>query len=235
MTELDPELLATVDALAPDEKRALFQRLRASQSLHPLEDEWSTSAESILEAILRAPDITQRGVRGILAEAVFCTQVLPAAIPSGWRDTTPLQGDHPFDAQISRDGTDLRIQVKLQRKRKGQPMLGRNATRGLGFSDECFVVETQRTRGGEKNGEKTRPYRFEEFDILAVSLSPSTRNWHAFRYTVASWLIPSASSAANINTFQPVPFVPNSDWTDSFATVVGWWESKIVKTITPRQ
>lgn len=39
-----------------------------------------------------------------------------------------------------------------------------------------YVVETPRTRGGKDltSGEDTRPYRYGEFDILAVSMHPST-------------------------------------------------------------
>ena len=39
-----------------------------------------------------------------------------------------------------------------------------------------YVAETKRTRGGVDlvTGQKTRPYRFGDFDILAVCLQPST-------------------------------------------------------------
>jgi hypothetical protein len=47
-----------------------------------------------------------------------------------------------------------------------------------------YAVEVQKTRSGEKKGQKTRPYRFGDFDILAVNLHPTTGDWKRFVYTV---------------------------------------------------
>ncbi len=224
-------LIEEIDSLAPAEKQLLFSQLRKSQMLHSLESEWNTSAEAILEAIRRAPDITQRGVRGILAEAIFCTQVLPAGMPAGWKDTMP-PGDHAFDSRISNGDRHIRIQVKLQRQKEKTPMLGKNAVKSLGFSDACYVVETQKTRAGKKDGEDTRPYRFDEFDILAVSLAPSTKDWTKFRYSLTRWLLPEPKAPALINKFQPVPKDENQDWTNSIETAISWFLSDENKTIS---
>lgn len=44
-----------------------------------------------------------------------------------------------------------------------------------GFEGEVFMTETQKTRTGTDGEEnQTRPYRYGEFDILAVSMQPST-------------------------------------------------------------
>ena len=61
-----------------------------------------------------------------------------------------------------------------------------------------YVVETQKTREGtdRKTGEKTRPYRFGEFDILAVAMQPATGQWDRFFYTIADWLLPDPKNAA---------------------------------------
>lgn len=40
----------------------------------------------------------------------------------------------------------------------------------FGFAGEVFMTETQKTRtGNDGEGEKTRPYRYGEFDVLAGS------------------------------------------------------------------
>jgi hypothetical protein len=41
---------------------------------------------------------------------------------------------------------------------------------------DMYIVETQRTRRGsdKKTRDSTRPYRFGEFDLLAVAMYPST-------------------------------------------------------------
>jgi hypothetical protein len=70
-------------------------------------------------------------------------------------------------------------------------------------------------RGGKdtKTGEDTRPYRFGEFDILAVSMHPSTRDWGIFMYTVADWLLPRPGDKQLMLKFQPVGKIPDDRWT----------------------
>ena len=92
--------------------------------------------------------------------------------------------------------------MKLQRLEKSRPKLyyPRHYTEG-----SLYVVEVQKARSGEKTikqplrgtdeslevkgtvTEQTRPYRFGDFDILAVNMHPSFGDWKSFRYTVASW------------------------------------------------
>ena len=113
-------------------------------------------------------------------------------------------------------------------------MRGTEATKRLGFSEDVFVVETQRTRGGERGGQKTRPYRFADFDLLAVSLSPATGDWTEFRYTVARWLIPDPVDGALICKYQPIPPAPNADWSNDLAECIAWFRSGPQKTIGTR-
>ncbi len=95
-----------------------------------------------------------------------------------------------------------------------------------------WVVETQKTRGGKDHqGKATRPYRFGEFDILAVSLHPSSNDWNQFRYTATNWLIPDHVDSELIFKFQPVATSVNDDWTDRLETCVKWVESGEKKTI----
>ena len=104
------------------------------------------------------------------------------------------------------------------------------------FSPDLYVVETQKTRRGtaRKTGSATRPYRFGEFDLLAVSMYPSTKRWDTFMYTVADWLLPGRTDPREILKFQPVASTPNDDWTNSFHTAVRWLRSGAKKTIRAR-
>ena len=226
---LDPlaEAKRILDAASDDVRRAVLAWLRARYPVHPLELEWHVPAEVILEAIARSPDLSRRGVRGLVAEAYF-DQVLSAGIP-GWRREAPPP-NAPFDAILQRGEEQVRVQVKTQRRRSGRPMTSREASSS--FSEGKLVVETQRTRAGKRHdGEGTRPYRFGEFDILAVCLEASTGDWTRFLYTVARWLLPRPDDASLIHRYQPVPHAPNSDWTDSLATAIGWNQSGIRKII----
>src|SRR6202012_2597586 len=116
----------------------------------------------------------------------------------------------------------------LQRLDKGAPKLFYENY----YGEEFYVVEVQKTRSGEKTteeavagtGEKiertqkttvqTRPYRFSDFDILAVNMHPSTRDWTNFRYTLARWLLPRDQDHALIDIMQPVAKNPTAAWTN---------------------
>jgi hypothetical protein len=114
----------------------------------------------------------------------------------------------------------------MQRLEKQVPKLwGRNS--------QFYVVETQKTRSGKsKKGGSTRPYRFGEFDVIAVSLHPSTGDWTKFRYTVANWLLPRPGKGRGlIQVFQPVPNAANADWFDDYETAVRSFRAGIKKTI----
>lgn len=186
------DLLARVRACPPDRKQRIFAEIRDDIIIHDLERVFGVRAEVILEAISRSTDLTQRGVRGVIAETVFVLDVIPTL--ADWRDEPPI-GDLSYDACLCREDHRVRIQVKMQRRTKGEPMMQRGS----------FVVEVQRTRTGEKGGVATRPYRFGEFDMIAVCMQASTRDWHAFMYASAADLLPDVRDPGIIKTFQPVP------------------------------
>ena len=187
----------------------MFGLLRIEFPIHPLEKEFDAPAEVILEAISRSPDLTRRGVRGIIAEAWFETRVLPRLQEWTSKETG---GDKAYDFLIENGLRSVRIQVKMQRLKKHVPMRAREANKL--FSDDKYVVETQKTRGGiDTEGKDTRPYRFGEFDLLAVSLHPSTRNWDDFMYIAANWLVPDPHDSDNIFKYQPVPMEEDDFWT----------------------
>ena len=92
------------------------------------------------------------------------------------------------------------------------------------YPKEMYVVEVQKTRGGIdlQTNEDTRPYRFGEFDVLAVNMHPSTRDWHNFLFTLSHWLLPRTPDVNLIEIFRPVLRSPNSVWTDSLKTCLEW-------------
>jgi hypothetical protein len=212
----------------PEQREDIFAYLREEFAIHPLEARLHTPAEVILEAIARAGGLTLRMIRGVIAEAAFVVNVVEEL--SGWRNETP-DGDLPYDFLLADDQGKVRVQVKLQRSRAHRPMMAREAYRFL--PPDMYVVETQRTRRGIRRatGGATRPYRFGEFDLLAVCLQPSTDRWDVFRYTVADWLLPGRSDPAELLKYQPVPAAANEDWTDTFETAVAWLRSGVRKTI----
>jgi hypothetical protein len=185
-------------------------------------------AELILEAIHRAGPLTLRGIRGVLSESAFELNVVKKL--AGWT-SLPTPNDPPYDFLLDDGRGPVKVQVKLQRKKADRAMRANEGYRWL--SAEMFAVETQRTRGGKdlKTGEDTRPYRFGEFDILAVATEPSTQRWDTFLYTVGRWLIPRPTNTHLLLKFQPVPAAPNDDWTDRFEACVDWFRSSLDKTI----
>lgn len=238
MNESTETIKKLVAECSPDEQRAVRQYLSVVAP-HPLEREWGIDADTILSAIRRSSDLTRRGVRGIIAEAVFENSILPPLAGSGWEAAT-ITGDLSYDVYMKKGDQSARIQIKLQRLEKGVPKLYYPKHYEQG---SLYVVEVQKTRSGEKTTKQTlagsevtleaadtltvqtRPYRFGDFDILAVNMHPSCGDWKSFRYTVASWLLPRSSDGALIEIFQPVAAKSNEVWTDDLTTGLNWFES----------
>jgi hypothetical protein len=215
----------------PAQREEVFRQLRLEFPIHPLETQLHTKAEIILEAIQRAGGLTLRMITGVIAEAAFEVEVVERL--KGWK-RIPRAGDLAYDFLLKDKKGEVRVQVKLQRSKAGIPWpahLARRAWRSL--PTDMFVVETQKTRAGKARGSagSTRPYRFGEFDVLAVSLYPATKRWGSFMFTLADWLVPDPKDAAQIFKYQPVAAKPNDDWTDRFQTAETWFRSRIKKTI----
>jgi hypothetical protein len=219
-----------LSACTPKQREEIVRLLRIEYRIHRIEREWNTSAEVVLEALARSSELTQRMFKGILAEAAFKVEVVDKL--TGWRDVTP-PGMHAFDFVVQRGDLRATIQTKLQRKQGGKPFMYR-IPRRRGPATAFYVVETQKSRKGtdRTSGANTRPYRFGEFDILAVSMEPATGDWSQFRFTLSDWLIPRADAPELIAVYQPVALEPNEDWTNSLTTAIGWWQSKRKKTIS---
>jgi hypothetical protein len=223
------------------QQRQILQYLRELLPKHPVEDLLMISADGMLEALNRAGDFTIRMIRGVFAEAAFAADVLPT-LPSGWREV-PINGDPPYDFLLtdlpegatppaSAAYAQVKVQVKMQRSQGKKPLYASELWKTRKWPSSYFVVEIQKSRKGEKKGESTRPYRFGEFDILAVSLGPARGRWSDFIYTVERWLLPASPEPNHILTFQPVSPVEDEDWTTDFMKAVKWLRSGQIKRIT---
>lgn len=221
-----------IDQCSEEERRALSEYVRGKLPRHPLEEQWEIDAETILTAIYRSPDLTQRGVRGILAEAVFERDILPGVEKFGWHVLPVSITDPPYDFVLECEKQRVTIQVKLQRTEKGRP----KRYQPHRYAEELYVVEVQKTRSGKKRqgnskrepssgDESTRPYRFRDFDILAVNMQPSTHTWADFRFTVSRWLIPRGTNSRLIEIFQPVSLEAGEVWTDKLSVCLDWFRS----------
>ena len=106
---MSEENLAAIRALlaqcSPEEQATLFRELRTRHRIHEFEEVIGASAEMILEAVHRAPELTRRMLRGVIADAAFRLLVVPQLAKSGWRDMTPI-GNFAYDYMLD-DGTDM--------------------------------------------------------------------------------------------------------------------------------
>ncbi len=204
------EVFALVATWPPEQRRELLIGIRAEMVLHPLEEKLGVKAETILEAIARAPDLTIRGIKGIIAEAVFSTEMLPILLKDSWKDMTPAPDeDRPYDTLLVKGEKKVRVQVKNQRVQKGTPKM----------RDGMYVVETQKTRSGkDAEGRDTRPYYTDEFDLLAVCLWPSSGNWHHFMYCRMDKLAVRTEAKNQLQVFQYLPLEANTTWSFDLMT-----------------
>ena len=211
------ELLARC---SPEERAAIFKELRATHSIHPYEAAVGAPAEMILEAVHRAPELTRRMLRGVIADAAFRTFVVAALEVRGWRDVTP-EGNFAYDYSLDDGMGPISIQVKLQRSERGVPVV-KNGKR-YGFDGEVFMTETQKSRTGtDGDANPTRPYRYGEFDVLAVSMQPSSGAWDSYMYTLGRWLL-QGKTALEMATLQPVTKVAGEFWTSDFQVAAQWF------------
>lgn len=209
-------LMELVAQLAPERLREFAELFDRERPRHSLEAEWGVSAGIILDAIARSSDLTRRGIRGVIAEAVFESSIVPTV--TGW--TPGPVADEAFDFQFESGDRRARIQVKLQRLERRVPKMA-----GRPYPPGMFVVEVQRTRTGRnrETGENTRPYAFTEFDILAVCMHPSSGRWTDFLFTLTSWLVPRENNPNLIAIMQPVPPKPNRHWTRDLNECLEWF------------
>ena len=237
MSEVDRVKLI-LPGMSEVEQKQVLVFLRGLLPKHPVEQQLMISAEGMLDAIARSGDFTVRMIRGVFAEAAFAADVLPTLADS-WR-ALPVSGDPPYDflltdAQQDQEpppGSLVKLQVKMQRSEGKVPLRAdQQWSTMVSWPKTHFIVEIQKSRKGEKKGVNTRPNRFGEFDLLAVSLGPSMGRWSAFMYTVERWLLPNPADPTQILTFQPVAPTDNDCWTSDFRTAVEWLRSGVTRRI----
>jgi hypothetical protein len=245
MTEMLEIAKAAIGKCTESEIRALRTYVQ-KLAPHELENKWGVSADVILDAIEKSSDLTKRGFRGILAESIFETDIVPV-LPGGWAAKEINRNeDLPYDSLLIRGEQTVRVQVKLQRSVKGEPMLFHPKHYDKG---SLFVVEVQKTRTGsatlkaplpdsdlkikvtKSTVEDTRPYRFGQFDILAVNMHPSTNDWTSFRYTLGAWLLARPEDPTKIAILQPVSKDINDVWTDDLETCLEWLQKGETKRV----
>lgn len=218
-SKLLAEIRELFEHCSDEEQTEFFRELRERFIIHEFEEIIGAPAEMILEAVHRAPELTRRMLRGVIADAAFRMHVVQDIQTHGWNDITP-EGNFAYDYKLDDGAGPITVQIKLQRSEQGTPAK-RKGDR-YGFQPEIYIVETQKTRTGtDVEDNKTRPYRYGEFDILAVSMQPSTGRWDQFMYTLGRWLLP-AKNPDMLATIQPVSMSPNEYWTDSFLTAAKW-------------
>jgi hypothetical protein len=201
------QIRALLAKCSAKERHQIFEELKATVRPHAFEVRMYASADVILAALDRANEMSLRGIRGLIGEATFVLEVAPSL--TAWENMSVI-GDLPYDAAL-RDGiSTVTVQVKMQRRKKGAAWLRYGVP----------VVEVQRTRGGIRDGVDTRPYRFGDFDILAVCMEPSHGRWNSFHYIPERWLNPRAEDAALIEKLQPVALEPDAIWTNDFNEAV---------------
>lgn len=168
-------------------------------------------AADILDAIssgFRA----QVDVRGKLAE-LYLYRILETLQKAGsishlrWSDT-----DGEPDFFLCYKEHHLSIQCKNVRSGKG---------RCRGGEAGSFRVELQKTRGGidPKTGEKTRLYRPDEFDIVAVCLFNQKRVWE-YVYAATRNLARHRIQTDRLEIMHVIPQPPASGWHEDLLDVL---------------
>lgn len=176
--------------------------------MHPVEIKLGVSSDTLLDAIHASPDLTQRGLRGILAEHQLKKLVLEK-LPPPWFIMPVDDMGVDFALCDGHGGHYVTIQCKMQTLCDGKP---RTDSAGLP------VVEVQKTRTRGRGKAKTRLYNYGDFDILAVSLWPSTGNWEDFIYASCAHLSPAKRRQGSMAAFQTI--TENAPWSRSLPRVL---------------
>src|SRR5207244_9011795 len=143
------QIEAILAKCTPSERSAILRSVEKVLPKHPFEIRMNAPADVILDALERGSDLIVRGVRGVVGEAVFVREVVPRL--KKWKNITTT-GDHPYDVALRDKAGTLRIQVKMQRRIKGQPMIRKGSA----------TLAEKRTRTESRAGKQTGPYCFGE-------------------------------------------------------------------------
>lgn len=166
--------------------------------MHPLELKLGVNSEVILNAIHNSSDLTQRGLRGIIAEHQLKNLVLDK-LPAPWFIMPVTDTGVDFALCDGHGGHYVTLQCKMQTQRAGSPRCDKWGRP---------MVETQKTRMRGIGKSKTRLYCYNDFDILAVSLWPSTGDWERFIYAAATDLTPARRRPGSLAAWQTITTAP---------------------------
>ncbi len=125
------EILRLVEALPESDQRAVFAALRQKIPIHAMEKTLMAPAETILEAIARSSPLTVRGIEGIIAESSFAVEVVPTLEGLAVK---PTYGDQAFDFLLHGSAGEVRVQVKMQRRQKGVPLMANSVQKPRGWA-----------------------------------------------------------------------------------------------------
>lgn len=177
--------------------------------MHALEEKWGVGSAVIMDAINNSVDLIQRGVRGIVAEHQFKALVLDK-LPAPWVIAADASHSTDYALTDGHGGLLVTIQVKMQALSAGLPKMDPNF---------WAMVETQKSRYRGTGKQRTRLYAYGDFDILAVSLWPSTGDWGKFMFAAGNRLAPSRRRG-QMAGWQSVPPVPTDIWTDDLLPLI---------------
>ncbi len=174
-------------------------------SKHPLEEKWNTTAADILSAIERGFR-AQVDVKGKLAELYL------------FRRLEKLQGLGNIQGLIWQDEdgqpdfllTYKRRELRVECKNVRSPVKIKSLAVAK-IAPSVARVELQKTRNS-KEGELTRGYKIDEFDVLGACLFNSTGRWeHIF---IATRRLAKRTDPMQkfLQIMQPVPFTEGGFW-----------------------
>jgi hypothetical protein len=172
---------------------------------HPLEEMWSTSAWDILTAIERGFR-AQADVKGKLAELYLYRRLEKLQEIGTIHDLRWQDKDGKPDFLLSYKRIELRVECKNVRS----PIKIKSAAAAK-VIPTAARVELQKTRNS-KDGEQTRGYKTDEFDVLGACLFNSTGKWEHLFVATRHLLIRPEPLERFLQVFQPVPFVKEGFW-----------------------
>jgi hypothetical protein len=166
---------------------------------HPLEELWNTTAWDILSAIQRGFR-AQVDVKGKLAEWFLFQRLEKMEQEGALENVDWTDKDGQPDFVVTRAGREIKIECKNVRSpgKAKRPQ-------------EYARVELQKTRNS-KEGEPTRGYKPEEFDVLAACLFNSTRKWEYLFVATRRLTRRPKPLAQFLTIMQPVPLQPEGFW-----------------------
>lgn len=172
---------------------------------HPLETDLNASARDILDAI-QSGFRAQVDVKGKLAELYLHRRLRRLEVEGQIANVEWSDRDGQPDFFLTYRGRRLSIQCKNVRSGEEYKT---GARKGM------LKVELRKTRGGTdaSTGERTRCYRPDEFDVVAVCLFNQTGSWD-FLYAAARRLGRHRQQQDRLAVFHPVPRQATPTWPD---------------------